>query len=734
MGNGGLNEFQLPVFELQGGATLKNCIIGAAAGTNGSADGVHCTGAGCLIKNVWFEDVGEDAITFNGLNSSNINYTIDGGGARYAHGKVVMHDGRGTAYIKNFWIDTYGQGVRTCGNCLKQYERHLVISNLTAYNGIPGQYIAGVNMNYGDSAIITDLKLGGAGAKQMFPCKRFIVHGLAEIHRLTTSWTGACNVNSQSSILIQLPVGSDSSYLYSLLVFGLTIERAFLTNGQYSKINDYWQRAMMGVAGEQFGKFSSDIYKVYRAAMGASKFQGWDYFSSTGSCFKHFNDFSNFSTAQRKCQENYQAQLASFANHEEFEEVVKQARQSQGQQYWIGLKHNEKPRQGAKIGDMNCYQIQFIDKTSTDFLTNTTTYSQYWQFTTQQGWEPTGFDGSTPSKQKETCIVITEQYKLNDINEAYKMPYICKIKLKKRTTTTSTTTTTATTILSTSEQTTTETATTEDPPTTTSTIPTPLEPTTIETTTETPLTTTSSISTATTQAFNDFSNFSTAQRKCQENYQAQLASFANHEEFEEVVKQARQSQGQQYWIGLKHNEKPRQGAKIGDMNCYQIQFIDKTSTDFLTNTTTYSQYWQFTTQQGWEPTGFDGSTPSKQKETCIVITEQYKLNDINEAYKMIDTYGQGVRTCGNCLNQYERHLVISNLTAYNGIPGQYIAGVNMNYGDSAIITDLKLGGAGAKQMFPCKRFIGTTGAQPTVSGSDADGKYCIYNATDITYL
>uniref|UniRef100_A0A915CVI0 Probable pectate lyase F n=1 Tax=Ditylenchus dipsaci TaxID=166011 RepID=A0A915CVI0_9BILA len=164
----------LPVFELQGGATLKNCIIGAAAGTNGSADGVHCTGAGCLIKNVWFEDVGEDAITFNGLNSSNINYTIDGGGARFAHGKVVMHDGRGTAYIKNFWIDTYGQGVRTCGNCLKQYERHLVISNLTAYNGIPGQYIAGVNMNYGDSAIITDLKLGGAGAKQMFPCKRFI--------------------------------------------------------------------------------------------------------------------------------------------------------------------------------------------------------------------------------------------------------------------------------------------------------------------------------------------------------------------------------------------------------------------------------------------------------------------------------------------------------------------------------------------------------------------------------
>uniref|UniRef100_A0A915EJU8 Probable pectate lyase F n=1 Tax=Ditylenchus dipsaci TaxID=166011 RepID=A0A915EJU8_9BILA len=174
LGDGGTNEFQSPVFELQGGATLKNCIIGAAPGTNGSADGVHCTGAGCLIQNVWFEDVGEDAITFNGLNSSNINYTIDGGGARYAHDKIVMLDGRGTAYIKNFWADIYARFARSCGNCKDQYERHMVISNLTAYNGTAGQYIAGVNMNYNDSAIITGLKLGGAGARQMFPCKRFI--------------------------------------------------------------------------------------------------------------------------------------------------------------------------------------------------------------------------------------------------------------------------------------------------------------------------------------------------------------------------------------------------------------------------------------------------------------------------------------------------------------------------------------------------------------------------------
>jgi hypothetical protein len=65
LGDGSEKERQKAVFELANGATLANCIIGAAAGTDGSADGVHCEG-GCTLNNVWFENVGEDAATFYG--------------------------------------------------------------------------------------------------------------------------------------------------------------------------------------------------------------------------------------------------------------------------------------------------------------------------------------------------------------------------------------------------------------------------------------------------------------------------------------------------------------------------------------------------------------------------------------------------------------------------------------------------------------------------------------------
>uniref|UniRef100_A0A915DHI8 Probable pectate lyase F n=1 Tax=Ditylenchus dipsaci TaxID=166011 RepID=A0A915DHI8_9BILA len=173
LGSGNQKERQKAVFQLSDSATLQNCIIGAAAGTDGSADGVHCIGNGCTIINVWFEDVGEDAITFYGLNSSNIKYTVRGGGARNAVDKIFQFDGKGTAYIYDFWADTFARFLRHCGNCANQYERHSVLSNITAYNGTAGQFIAGVNFNYNDSATITGLKLGGASEHQVHACKRF---------------------------------------------------------------------------------------------------------------------------------------------------------------------------------------------------------------------------------------------------------------------------------------------------------------------------------------------------------------------------------------------------------------------------------------------------------------------------------------------------------------------------------------------------------------------------------
>uniref|UniRef100_A0A915DSW2 Probable pectate lyase F n=1 Tax=Ditylenchus dipsaci TaxID=166011 RepID=A0A915DSW2_9BILA len=106
LGDGSEKERQKAVFELEDKASLKNCIIGAASGTEGSADGVHCTGGGCDVTNVWFEDVGEDAITFY----------VTGGGDKKAADKVMQFNGKGTATIKNFWVDTFTRFIRTCGN------------------------------------------------------------------------------------------------------------------------------------------------------------------------------------------------------------------------------------------------------------------------------------------------------------------------------------------------------------------------------------------------------------------------------------------------------------------------------------------------------------------------------------------------------------------------------------------------------------------------------------------
>ena len=68
------SEGQDALFELADGATLSNVIIGTPA-----ADGVHCLGT-CTLKNVWWQDVGEDAATFKGTSASQ-TMTIDGGGA-----------------------------------------------------------------------------------------------------------------------------------------------------------------------------------------------------------------------------------------------------------------------------------------------------------------------------------------------------------------------------------------------------------------------------------------------------------------------------------------------------------------------------------------------------------------------------------------------------------------------------------------------------------------------------
>ncbi|MFJ8616703.1 pectate lyase [Streptomyces clavifer] len=164
LGSGGQDEDQPPMIKLADGATLQNVILGAPA-----ADGVHCAGT-CTLKNVWWEDVGEDAATFRGGSSSTVR-TIDGGGAKLAEDKVFQHNGVGTLVVKNFQVDDFGKLVRSCGNCSTQNARHIQLQNIWAT--APGTSLVGINTNYGDTARISGVTIYDDADRDMKICTKY---------------------------------------------------------------------------------------------------------------------------------------------------------------------------------------------------------------------------------------------------------------------------------------------------------------------------------------------------------------------------------------------------------------------------------------------------------------------------------------------------------------------------------------------------------------------------------
>lgn len=149
IGDGGQGESQDPVFEIAPGGTLQNVILGAPAG-----DGVHCEG-NCTLRNVWWEDVGEDAATFRGGS----NYYVIGGGARSASDKVFQHNGSGTVHITGFYAENVGKLYRACGNCSTSYQRHVVMDNVAVRSA---KAVAGINTNWGDTARFTRITVYGS--------------------------------------------------------------------------------------------------------------------------------------------------------------------------------------------------------------------------------------------------------------------------------------------------------------------------------------------------------------------------------------------------------------------------------------------------------------------------------------------------------------------------------------------------------------------------------------------
>src|SRR5262249_9327409 len=155
-------EDQPPLFRLAPGARLENVVVGAPA-----ADGIHCDGT-CTLHNVWWEDVGEDAATLDG-DSPTQTMTIECAGAMHAADKIFQHTAPGTMILRHTLATDFGKVYRSCGNCLTQYERHVIFDDITARSG---STIAGVNENYGDTADFSNIVIYPA-SRGTTVCRRY---------------------------------------------------------------------------------------------------------------------------------------------------------------------------------------------------------------------------------------------------------------------------------------------------------------------------------------------------------------------------------------------------------------------------------------------------------------------------------------------------------------------------------------------------------------------------------
>ena len=150
------------VFLLYKGATLKNVILGANA-----VEHVHCESEGCTVENVYWEDVCEDALTFENGKSSGAKFYVKGGGARNGSDKIIQHNSAGTVYISNFYCENSGKLYRACGNCKSGYQgkRTVVMNNVTTKNV---GTVAGYNSNFGDTVTLKSVSVTGGHVCRAF--------------------------------------------------------------------------------------------------------------------------------------------------------------------------------------------------------------------------------------------------------------------------------------------------------------------------------------------------------------------------------------------------------------------------------------------------------------------------------------------------------------------------------------------------------------------------------------
>ncbi len=168
MGDGSQREGQRPVMALLRGASVSRVIIGKPG-----VDGIYCVGDNKLID-VYFEDVGEDAVTVKGGP-----VLWDGGGARKASDKIVQMNHKGPFIGKNLIFEDFSIGVRGNGNSkFRKTPFRIELENVQGNKGhslvklsSKGSKVKMKNINTWDVDNVTSLA-NGAEAKKDNVTKR----------------------------------------------------------------------------------------------------------------------------------------------------------------------------------------------------------------------------------------------------------------------------------------------------------------------------------------------------------------------------------------------------------------------------------------------------------------------------------------------------------------------------------------------------------------------------------
>uniref|UniRef100_A0A1I8C0M1 Probable pectate lyase F n=1 Tax=Meloidogyne hapla TaxID=6305 RepID=A0A1I8C0M1_MELHA len=120
-----------------------------------------------------------------------------------------------------------------------------------------------------------------------------------------------------------------------------------------------------------------------------------------------------------------------------------------------------------------------------------------------------------------------------------------------------------------------------------------------------------------------------------------------------------------------------------------------------------------------------------QKRYNLMVLEHYMSLTIMFMSNIIE----GIRSCGNCKQQYRnREIHVDGLTVENLAYGQYVVGVNGNYGDKAYLKNIHV--LRSKNIVVCRISEGNNGGTnpkiPQLTDDDVEYKqHCIYNKNDI---